>query len=186
MIKLDFKNEKNPSCIAIHSLYLKIQVVIICINCTNITFNLLSELTIPPGHCNWCLGMNILSRNYCPPWRTAVPPGPPPPPPLFHVCQPNQTLSLRILERNVLLRPTRTNRRGNNLVQGARDSKSTYETVRLGRGRVYAENEMVYGKVYKQKWQKYTVIASACALTELQWRPGRLFPQTLIDGLGRG
>ena len=27
----------------------------------------------------------------------------------------------------------------------------------LGRGRVYAENEMVYGKVYKQKLQKYTI-----------------------------
>ena len=27
-------------------------------------------------------------------------------------------------------------------------------------------------------------MASACALTELQWRPGRLFSQTLIDGLG--
>ena len=27
----------------------------------------------------------------------------------------------------------------------------------LGRGRVYAEIEMVYGKVYKQKLQKYTI-----------------------------
>ena len=27
----------------------------------------------------------------------------------------------------------------------------------LGRGRVYAENEMVYGKVYKQKLQQYVI-----------------------------
>ena len=27
----------------------------------------------------------------------------------------------------------------------------------LGRGRVYAENEMVYGKVYKQKLQQYAI-----------------------------
>ena len=37
----------------------------------------------------------------------------------------------------------------------------------LVRGRVYAKNEMVYGKVYKQKLQKYMitslqVMASAC------------------------
>ena len=28
---------------------------------------------------------------------------------------------------------------------------------RLGQGRVYAENEMVYGKVYKQKLQQYAI-----------------------------
>ena len=27
----------------------------------------------------------------------------------------------------------------------------------LGRGRVYAENEMVYGKVYRQKLQQYAI-----------------------------
>ena len=27
----------------------------------------------------------------------------------------------------------------------------------LGRGRVYAENEIVYGKVYKQKLQQYAI-----------------------------
>ena len=27
----------------------------------------------------------------------------------------------------------------------------------LGRGRVYADNEMVYGKVYKQKLQQYAI-----------------------------
>ena len=27
----------------------------------------------------------------------------------------------------------------------------------LGRGRVYAENEMVYGKVYKQNLQQYAI-----------------------------
>ena len=47
-------------------------------------------------------------------------------------------------------------------------------------------NELVYGKVYKQtiRLPLFLVMASACALTELQWRPGRLFSQTLIDGLG--
>ena len=49
------------------------------------------------------------------------------------------------------------------VIQGAgvvTSSKSTYETLdirRLGRGRVYAENEMVYGKVYKQKLQQYAI-----------------------------
>ena len=48
-------------------------------------------------------------------------------------------------------------------------------------------NELVYG--LKGLEAKYTittflVMANACALTELQWRPGRLFSQTLIDGLG--
>ena len=44
----------------------------------------------------------------------------------------------------------------------------------------------IYGKVYKRniRLPLFLVMASACALTELQWRPGRLFSQTLIDGLG--
>ena len=45
------------------------------------------------------------------------------------------------------------------VVQGARVSRRTklYIYDSLGRGRVYAENEMVYGKVYKQKLQQYTI-----------------------------
>ena len=53
-----------------------------------------------------------------------------------------------------------TNRRGKNLVQGARVvSRRTklYIYDSLGRGRVYAENEMVYGKVYRQKLQQYAI-----------------------------
>ena len=34
----------------------------------------------------------------------------------------------------------------------------------LGRGRVYAENEMAYGKVYKQKLQKYTITTNRVAM----------------------
>ena len=47
-----------------------------------------------------------------------------------------------------------------NLVQGAevvnrRTKHYIYDS--LGRGRVYAENEIVYGKVYKQKLQQYAI-----------------------------
>ena len=61
----------------------------------------------------------------------------------------------------------------------------------LGRERVYAENGMVYGKVYKQNYKciqlpLFLIMARACVLTELQWRSDHLFAQTLIDGLGTG
>ena len=55
----------------------------------------------------------------------------------------------------------------------------------------HCSSRVVYGQVYKQNYYNirlplFLVVASACALTELQWRPDRLFYQTLIDGLGRG
>ena len=58
--------------------------------------------------------------------------------------------------------PTRTNRRVKNLVQGVgvvsrRTKLYMYIYDSLGRGRVYAENEMMYGKVYKQKLQQYAI-----------------------------
>ena len=46
------------------------------------------------------------------------------------------------------------------VVQGARvvsPRTKLYIYDSLGRGRVYAENEMVYGKVYKQKLQQYAI-----------------------------
>ena len=54
----------------------------------------------------------------------------------------------------------RTNRRGKKLVQGARvvgRRTKLYVYDSLGRGRVYAEIEIVYGDVYKQKLQQYAI-----------------------------
>ena len=38
-----------------------------------------------------------------------------------------------------------------------RQCTKLYINDSLGRGRVYAENEMVYGKVYRQKLQQYAI-----------------------------
>ena len=59
----------------------------------------------------------------------------------------------------------------------------------LGRGRVYAENEMVYGKVNKQKLQsiRLLVMARECALVPWQCLPGPIFrPRNFNIKIGPG
>ena len=69
------------------------------------------------------------------------------------------------------------------VVQGAKvvsQRTKLYIYDSLGQGRVYAENQMVYGKVYKQKLQQYAITkrignGSACALGPCQCIPGPVF-----------
>ena len=62
-------------------------------------------------------------------------------------------------------------------VQGVGVVSRRTKLYSLGRGRVYAEYEMVYGKVYKQKLQQYAITKRIGNGQRMRARtlPGRVF-----------